>query len=271
MKKRVLIIANSRKEAAVRLAKEIGAELTAAGHDVVFSGIEPYNGPAPDFAAVFGGDGTALAAVRSLGAAPVPILTVNLGQLGYLAEVPPENLRTVLPAVCAGDFTVSERMLLRVTVERGGLEIFSAHVLNEAAFQPVERGRMCSIVSEVDGAYLNEIKGDGLIVATPTGSTAYALSAGGPLLNPEMRAIMMVPICPHRLSLRPLVLNGDEEITLHGEAILACDGENRLELAPADTVRIRASERRARLIVGGSRGRYSIMREKLGWGLKGKE
>ena len=268
MGKRILIIANSQKETAVRLAEEISAEL-AARHSIVRSGIEPYTGPDADFAVVFGGDGTVLSAVRSLGERQIPLLTVNLGHLGFLAGVSPENLRGILPAVCDGNYQVSERMLLRVDVEKAGAGIFSAHVLNEVTFLPVERGRMCHLVSTVDGAYLNEIRGDGLIVATPTGSTAYSLSAGGPLMNPEMEAILTVPVCPHRLSLRPLVLGGGEEIQITGASILACDGEMARELRPAEVVRIHQSSRRARLIVGDCKERYGILREKLGWGLKG--
>ncbi|MBP5231914.1 MAG: NAD(+)/NADH kinase, partial [Planctomycetes bacterium] len=247
MGKRILIIANSRKETAIRLADEVARELSAA-HAVVRGGQEPYAGPAPDFAVVFGGDGTVLAAVKSLGGAPTPILTVNLGRLGFLAAVSPDELRPVLAAVCAGDFQVSERMMLEVAVERSGGELFRAHVLNEVAFLPTERGRVCRLLSAVDGKYLNKIIGDGLVVATPTGSTAYALSAGGPILSPELKAVLMVPICPHRLSQRPLVLGAGEVIEVRDASILACDGEMAREIADGDRVRVRASSRVARLV-----------------------
>lgn len=264
MKKRILIIANPHKPAAIKLARQVYKQLAPA-HQLFFAdGSEKIDKTIkPDFAIVFGGDGTVLHAVRNLDTAQVPLLTVNLGRLGFLAEVTPPALPAMLAQVLRGKYRVVERILLKVVIHDGKKK--STHyVLNEAAFSPLERGKMCRLTLSIDDKYLTEINGDGLIIATPTGSTAYALSAGGPILNPEMHAMLLVPICPHHLAHRPLVLGAEEKLGVRGTAMLSLDGETIQQ--PITTTEISCSTRHAKIILGENDARYDILRQKLGWG-----
>ncbi len=170
-----------------------------------------------DVAAVLGGDGTMLHAVSRLGRFDKPVAGINIGNLGFLTTCTDTDLDEFAEAVAKSRFTTSTRMLLEATVRRkgGGVELF--HGLNEVTLARGETGRLVTLIAKVDGEWLNRYRADGLIVATPTGSTAYSLSAGGPLIAPQSSVMVITPICPHSLSQRSLVLSDDVEIEISPE------------------------------------------------------
>lgn len=227
-----------------------------------------------DLMIVLGGDGTLLAVARAIGSRPVPILGVNLGTLGFLAEVSQEDLFETLEDVLAGRCLTEERMRLDVVVEREGAVEGRYLALNDAVIARTAMSRMVDLEVRADGAEVTTYYGDGLIIATPTGSSAYSLSAGGPLVLPGVEAVLLTPICPHTLTQRPLVLGHrcDLEVTVRntrgGEVQLTVDGQVGLALAEGDRVRVRRSDHPARLLVPTGRNRFEVMRTKLRWGAR---
>ena len=226
---------------------------------------------AVDLLVVLGGDGTLLAVARAVGTRRVPILGVNLGTLGFLAEVAPDELSSVMERVLAGDYEIVERMRLDVRAFRGDEQRVQALALNDAVITRSDLSRMIDLETRADGVLVTTYHGDGLIVATPTGSTAYTLSAGGPILMPGARGFVLTPICPHTLTQRPLVLpeNGRLEIGVHprdGGAHLTIDGQAGATLERDDVVVVRCSESPAHFVVSRDRSRYDVLRTKLGWG-----
>ena len=157
---------------------------------------------------VFGGDGTMLYATRLVAAHDIPLLGINRGRLGFLADVGPADMIERVDQLLAGHYAVEQRQMLVAEIENGG-DSRQATALNDVVVQKRETGRMMDLETWVDGVYVNTHGGDGLVVATPTGSTAYALSGGGPLMTPQLNAIVLVPICPHTLSNRPIVIGGE--------------------------------------------------------------
>jgi NAD+ kinase len=227
-----------------------------------------------DLLVVLGGDGTLLAAARAAGERGVPILGVNLGTLGFLVETSGDELYRALEEVLAGRFRVEERMRLSVSVDRGGERLGEYIALNDAVIARMSLSRMIDVAVRADGMDVTTYHADGLIVATPTGSSAYSLSAGGPLLLPDLEAIVLTPICPHTLTQRPLVLpqHCDVEIeiidTRGGEVHVTADGQVGCEVVQGDRVRIRRSPHPLKLLVPPWRNRFEVMREKLGWGAR---
>jgi len=227
-----------------------------------------------DLMIALGGDGTLLAVARAIGSRPVPILGVNLGTLGFLAETAQEELTESLESVLEGRFSVEERMRLAVAVERGGEEIGSYLALNDAVLARTALSRIIDLEVRADGAEVTTYYGDGLIVSTPTGSSAYSLSAGGPLLLPGVAAMLLTPICPHALTQRPLVLPNacSLEVRVHnsrgGEVQLTVDGQVGCALREGDRVLLRNSEHPTRLLVPPGRSRFEVMRTKLRWGAR---
>jgi len=225
-----------------------------------------------DLLIVLGGDGTLLAAARAVGDRGVPLLGVNLGTLGFLAETSWEALFEALDGALEGRLVVAERMRLEVTVERRGEIVERELALNDAVIGKSALSRMIDLETRADGAYVTTYHSDGLIVATPTGSTAYSLSAGGPILVPEGRSIVLTPICPHTLTQRPLVLPEACRIeilvidTRGGDVHLTVDGQIGARLEEGDRLRVVRAEHPARLLVSPGRSRFSVMREKLRWG-----
>ena len=225
-----------------------------------------------DLLIVLGGDGTLLAAARAVGDRGVPLLGVNLGTLGFLAETSWEALFEALDGALEGRLVVAERMRLEVTVERRGEIVERQLALNDAVIGKSALSRMIDLETRADGAYVTTYHSDGLIVATPTGSTAYSLSAGGPILVPEGRSIVLTPICPHTLTQRPLVLPEACRIeilvidTRGGDVHLTVDGQIGARLEEGDRLRVVRAEHPARLLVSPGRSRFSVMREKLRWG-----
>lgn len=225
-----------------------------------------------DLVIVLGGDGTLLAVARAIGSRPVPILGVNLGTLGFLAETASDNLYPSLEDVLAGRFRVESRMRIEVSVERGGELLGRYQALNDAVISKTALSRMIDLETRADGVDVTTYHADGLIGATPTGSSAYSLSAGGPLLLPEFEAIVLTPICPHTLTQRPLVLPATSVVTITvqdtrgGEVHLTVDGQVGTQLAEGDCVTLRRSAHPVRLLVPPGRNRFAVMREKLRWG-----
>ncbi len=230
-------------------------------------------GAEADLAIVVGGDGTLLQAGRSLVRHEVPLLGINLGRLGFLADVSPEDLDTELDAILAGDYTQEARSLVHATVWRDGQAVSESCAVNDVVVHKWDIARMIELEVRIDDRLLNTQRSDGLIVSTPTGSTAYALSGGGPLLEPDLRAILLVPICPHSLSNRPIVLGEGAhiEIRLHGggytQAQVTWDGQVNFALVPGDRIRVQALPQRLRLIHPAGYDYYDILRQKFLWGL----
>ena len=223
-----------------------------------------------DIMAAFGGDGTLLATASQVGVSGTPILGVNLGGLGFLAEVPLDEMEETMDNLLAGQYALIERMLLKVTIEHEHkTTIF--HALNDLVIEKGSVPRLIMVKVCVDQTYLNIYRCDGVIVATPTGSTAYSLSAGGPLLMPTMAAIIVTPICPHSLTVRPIVLSDHchLELRLVNSAHVAqvnIDGQSLLNLHPADKVLIEKSQHNIKWVDTGKRDFFTLLRNKLNWG-----
>jgi len=225
-----------------------------------------------DLVVVLGGDGTLLAVARAIGDRDVPILGVNLGTLGFLAETAREDLFPTLEAVLEGQFVIEERMRFDVSVERDGKVLGRFTALNDAVISNTGMSRLVHLATRADGAEVTTYHADGLIVATPTGSTAYSLSAGGPLLLPTLQAIVLTPISAHTLTQRPLVLPETSVVEIYveerrgGEVHLTVDGQVGRALEDDDLVTVRRSDYPARLLVSSDQNRFELMRAKLRWG-----
>lgn len=223
---------------------------------------------------VLGGDGTLLSVARQAGAQATPILGINLGSLGFLAEVNPEEQFPVLEDALAGRLSTAPRMRLSVRAQRRtGEEVLHALALNDAVLTRGDLSRPIVLEARADGVPVTRYYGDGLIVATPTGSTAYALSAGGPILMPGSGVFALVPICAHTLTQRPLVLSQRSalEITVRegdGAAQLTVDGQVGAKLEEGGRVQVRADAPPAHFVVAPARSRFEVLRTKLGWGAK---
>ena len=219
---------------------------------------------------VLGGDGTLLSAARVTAAVDVPLLGVNLGHLGFLTEVPPESLYTMLEAIAQGDAKVESRCLMQCDLLRGDDVRSSYLVFNDAVVNKTALARLNTYDLYIDKALVASYRADGMIVATPTGSTAYSLSAGGPVLMPTVRAFVITPVSPHSLTHRPLVVPDSVEIEIllrsaEEVAYLSLDGQPGLDLSDGDRVRCRRSEHDVNLFRTGS-DFFQILRSKLKWG-----
>ncbi len=219
---------------------------------------------------VLGGDGTLLATARLAGEREVPILGANLGGLGFLTEITVDELITTLERTLRGEASLDRRRMLHATVRRGngGTEVYQA--LNDAVLSRGSLGRVIDIETHVDGKFLALFKGDGVIVATPTGSTAYSLAAGGPLVHPSVRVIVLSPICPHTLSVRPLVIDDGSKLGFRlrspgEELLLTLDGQQTCLLTTEDVVEVTRSPHVACLVPSPTLGFFDLLRTKLGW------
>ena len=224
-----------------------------------------------DLLVVLGGDGTLLGVAREIGDAQVPILGVNLGTRGFLAEIAPAEQLDAVERALRGAMPIENRARLEATVERGGAEIARFIALNEIVVGSAA-SRLLDLETSADGQPVTTYRADGLIVATPTGSTAYSLSAAGPILLPAVAAFVLNPICPHTLSQRPLVLPDSMRIEIRplshdgGAVRLTVDGQAGQALAEGDRVIVRRSPHPLRLVVASDHDRFEILRTKLGWG-----
>ncbi len=218
-----------------------------------------------------GGDGTLLHAAGLLSGAKVPILGVNVGFLGFLTEISIPRLYPILEEVLEGRMEIEERMLLRVELVRDGKRALSGLVLNDAVVTKGALARMLELHCSIDGRDVAYYRADGLIVATPTGSTAYNLSAGGPIVHPTLRGVVIAPICPHTLSQRPLVVQHTSvvqlEVTPRGDHMyLTLDGQRGRPLKPGDVVIAREARRNVYLVRDPDVHFFQVLRRKLGWG-----
>lgn len=220
---------------------------------------------------VLGGDGTLLSVARLVENHEVPILGVNLGHMGFLTEVALQDLYPALEHILAGDYSINRRMMLNVKVLRQGACISEHEVLNDVVINNGALARMISLEVTVDGIYLTTYQADGLIVSTPTGSTAYSLSAGGPIIYPSLSTLLLTPICPHTLTNRPIILPVDStlEITLqkgHRDDFLTLDGQVGHAFLENDRVRIQQSAYTVPLIKIPFKDYFEVLRTKLKWG-----
>lgn len=223
-----------------------------------------------DFLIVLGGDGTLLSAARAAAERHIPILPVNLGGLGFLTSVTLDELYPLLEQVLAARHQVSERVMLQAQILRGGSPIETNRALNDAVLSKGSVARMIDLDLYIDGDFVSKYRADGLIVSTPTGSTAYSLSAAGPIVHPVVAAFVITPICPHTLSDRPLVVPDTAEIEIgclgDTPATLALDGQIALDVQPDDRVRITRAAETISLVRAPNKTYYEVLRNKLGWG-----
>lgn len=225
-----------------------------------------------DLVIVIGGDGTLLNAARSLANYEVPLLGVNQGRLGFLADISPDQMLERLDEILAGQYIEEERLLLHTVIHRNGQMVNGSDAFNDVVLHKWNAARMIEFDTHIDGHFVNTYRSDGLIVATPTGSTAYALSSDGPILYPTLDVIVLVPICPHTMSNRPIVVNGDSQIEItvrdiaQSGAQLTCDGQVSLGVLEGDLIKIYKKDKRARLIHPANHDYYEMLRAKLHWG-----
>ena len=246
-----------------RVEAETGCRVERVGHEELVRGV--------DLIIVLGGDGTMIGAARMVGDSETPVLGVNYGTLGYLADFTVEDMIPALEAVLAGDYTLDRRLMIAATVTRGGEQLMHDRVLNDVVISKSALARIIEIETWVDGKFVNCFRADGLIISTPTGSTAYNLSAGGPVIYPSMHAVVVTPICPHTLSNRPLVVPDDAEFELvlktpREEVALTLDGQVGMPLEYGDRVRVRKSRTGFNLIQALTRNYFDVLRNKLKWG-----
>ncbi len=232
----------------------------------------PTLGKRCDLVIVVGGDGTLLNAARSLMDYKVPMLGINLGRLGFLADVIPSDLTHTLDQIFAGNYQEEQRTLLYARVLRNGKQINESAAFNDVVVHTCNVARMIEYEVHIGGQFVNIARSDGMIVSTPTGSTAYALSGGGPILHPSLNALVLVPICPHTMSYRPIVVDADSTIEIvvskdnQARAQCTCDGQIDLGLENGDRVIIEKRKTPIRLIHPPEYNYYGILRAKLHWG-----
>lgn len=246
-----------------RIEHETGCAVEALDHEELAGSV--------DLMLVLGGDGTMIATARMLGDTEVPVLGVNYGGLGYLAEFRVEELYTALESILDGNYRIDTRVMLRVELMRGDKEVTRTRVLNDVVINKSALARIIEIETYLNQQFVNSFRADGLIVSTPTGSTAYNLSAGGPVIYPSMNAVVITPICPFTLSNRPLVVPDDAVIELclktpKEDVALTLDGQVGLPLEVEDRVMIRKSRTTFQLVQPMNRNYFEVLRDKLRWG-----
>ena len=220
---------------------------------------------------VIGGDGTLLSAARSLADSNTPILGINLGRLGFLVDVSPHDMLDVIEQVLAGNYKDERRFLLQAKVIRNSIELTSSTAFNDIVVHIRDVARMIDFSTYVDGVFVNEQRADGLVISTPTGSTAYALSSGGPLIHPSLEAMMLVPICPHTLSNRPIVIGADSKVEIvinennRSTPQVSWDGQSNFDLQPGDRICIERKANDVHLIHPELYDYFQILRAKLRW------
>jgi NAD+ kinase len=225
----------------------------------------------PQLVIVLGGDGTLLSVARIFAATGTPILSVNLGFLGFLTEVRLADLYATLESWCDNCHSLDARNMLHAEVFRDGAPVKAFEALNEVVVSKGDIARMGDFAVELDGKSVARFRADGVIVSTPTGSTAYTLAANGPILTPDVDALVVTPICPHLLTLRPIVVRGDARLTVRVEGVptqclLTVDGQTGFELHVGDEVRCRRSEYTVNLVRLSESGFFDALRSKLSWG-----
>lgn len=281
--KRIGIVANIEKEKIADHVKSLKKWLEEKGVEV-FLGVEiskkiavggglKWNDLAKksQLVVVLGGDGTILRTARYVARYKVPILGINMGSFGYLTEINLNEMHSALELIISGKFTAEKRMMLNVSIRHGKTVTSLGDVLNDVVINRGSLSRMNELEMDVNGSYLTTYKGDGLIVSTPTGSTAYSLAAGGPIVFPGKDLIIINPICPHTLTNRPIIFSEDSnlKITLWSKdngAILTLDGQEAYRMTSGDVVTVKKSDHSTILIISPYRSHGEILRSKLGWG-----
>lgn len=227
-------------------------------------------GARADLAVVLGGDGTMLSIARILVSHGIPLVGVNQGRLGFLTDVPVETMLDSIAAMLDGAYIAEDRLLLNASILRGGREIFTSCAFNDVVVSKASTGRLIEFEAYVDGEFVYSQRSDGLVIATPTGSTAYALSAGGPILHPTLEAFVMVPICAHTLSARPIAVNSRSEVELRlvhaDDARVHFDGQRHFDVRVEDKILVRRASNTIRLLHPKTYSYYHTLREKLHWG-----
>jgi NAD+ kinase len=225
----------------------------------------------PQLVIVLGGDGTLLAAARAFAHSPTPILGINLGSLGFLTEVPLSDLYTSLEAWCDNCASIEVRDMMHTELIRDGQVMKHWDALNDIVVSKGAIARMSEFTVEIEKQFVATMRADGIIICTPTGSTAYNLAANGPIVMPSVSALVVTPICPHLLTIRPIVVPGDAEINIRVEGVpslsyLTVDGQEAVELQLGDEVHCRRSEHSVRLLRPRRNGLFNVLRNKLKWG-----
>jgi len=223
-----------------------------------------------DLLIVLGGDGTLLSAAHAAGASEVPLFAVNLGGLGFLTTIAPDDIYADLESALRGELRIGRRRMLHCDLVRSGRTVVACEALNDVVVGKSQIARMIELETHADAHFVCNIKADGLIISTPTGSTAYSLSAGGPILHPRIPAILVTPICPHTLSFRPLAVPAASSVAVHlltgGEDVyVTFDGQRGGVLVRNDIVDIRKASAELQLITSPKRSYYDLVKEKLGW------
>ncbi len=225
-----------------------------------------------DMVIVVGGDGSLLGAARDLARHDVPVLGINRGKLGFLTDIAPEDIETGVGSVLEGRYETETRFLLETELKREGAVVGQSDAFNDVVLHSGQAPKMLSFELYIEGEFVYSQRSDGLIVSTPTGSTAYSLSGGGPIMHPRLNAIVLVPMFPHTLSSRPLVVDGNSEIKIivsesnHVSPRVSCDGQVNLGLQPGDVLYIRKKSKKLKLIHPEGHQFYRPCRDKLGWG-----
>jgi len=282
--KKIGIIANPKKKRAFSVTQELIAWLKKRKKKVLLdSDIAKAIGredltcckeklPAQvDLLIVLGGDGTLLSVARIIGMRRVPILGVNLGGLGFLAATTCQQLYKTLEYIFAGKYEIEQRMMLNASIQRRGKIIEAHNALNDVVVSKGALSRILKLKVFIGDTYITTYMSDGLIISTPTGSTAYSLSAGGPVVSPDVEAIILTPICPHTLSNRPLIISKNNKVCVEigferGEVSLTIDGQVGRQLNPGDKVLVKKAASRINLITGYDADHFQILRRKLRWG-----
>lgn len=222
-------------------------------------------------AVVMGGDGTVLGAARHLAPFGVPLVGINHGHLGFITDIPVQDAHDALARVLEGNFQIEERMLLEGSVWRGDQQMYAASALNDVVLNRAGRGGMIEVRVELDGAFMYTQRADGLIIATPTGSTAYSLSAGGPIVHPTLSAVIITPICPHLLTNRPIVVPESSVVEVRlvsgdGNVSVTLDGQVGVDFSQHHRLTVRKSAHKILLVEPPDRDHFEILRTKLNWG-----
>jgi NAD+ kinase len=272
---RILLVGRHGSSDAAEHLAALAELLRAHGHAVAVTaepapaGAASSQRPAADLGIVLGGDGTMLSVARALAPYEIPLIGVNLGRLGFLTDIPVANMATAVIAMLEGRYVEERRTLLAAEVMREGVPRERALGLNDVVVNRGALGSLIELAVEIDGRFVYAMRADGVIVATPTGSSAYALSAGGPILAPEVPAFALVPVAPHALTHRPVALPDSCTLTITvqrgRDASVHCDGQAHFELAEGDRVVLRRAAHGARFLHPEGYDHFAMLRQKLHW------
>jgi len=270
--KRILLLGNRKRPEVSRECERALPRLRQLGEVVEVDLSQPETTVTDaDFAIVIGGDGSILRAARALAPRGIPAVGVNVGKLGFLAELRPDELADAVDLIEAGEHEIAPRMMIHCVASRAGRTLLETPALNDVVISRGSLSRLVSIGLYINGEHVTDYNGDGLIVSTPVGSTAHSLAAGGPILEADLRAFVITPICPHTLTNRPLVIPAASTVEMvvnrsRLPTALTADGQVYTELRPGDRVVVTMAEQDFKLIRTGTRSYYRTLREKLGWG-----